>query len=281
MNNLEFEPLVTIAIPSYNHSKYIQDSIKSAIQQTYKNIELIIIDDGSKDNSITKIQELITQCQDRFVRFEFRYRENKGLCNTLNEALEWSNGDYFCTLASDDMMLPEKTKLQLDAFLADSSAVSICGGFYSIDENNKIIQSNINAYREYTFYPIFMHRFNLPASSQMTKSHALKEVGGFNPNTTVEDWDLWLKLTKKYGKIIYIPYGLIHYRSHEDNLSKKLDVMFDALIKIIKNYKNEPNYELAVYRINKQYKVRPYQRKSPIKALILRLKYYIKYLFKR
>ena len=128
MSHSAFHPLVTIAIPSYNHGQYIQDAIKSALNQSYENIELIIIDDGSTDTSIEKIKPLIAQCKERFVRFEFRYRANRGLCNTLNEALEWAEGQFFCTLASDDIIFPEKTRLQLEAFQQDPDIVCICGG---------------------------------------------------------------------------------------------------------------------------------------------------------
>lgn len=81
------KPLVSVVIPCYNHENYVQECIKSAIEQDYENIELIIIDDGSKDESVNKIQELVPGCEKRFCRFEFRTRPNKGLCKTLNEAL--------------------------------------------------------------------------------------------------------------------------------------------------------------------------------------------------
>ena len=106
------QPLVSIVIPSYNHERFIRDSIKSVIDQSYQNIELIIIDDGSTDVSVEKIQELIPLCEKRFTRFEFRHRPNKGLSATLNEALEWAQGEYFSSLASDDIILKDKIKIQ-------------------------------------------------------------------------------------------------------------------------------------------------------------------------
>ena len=109
----EQQPLVSIVIPCYNHSQFVQETIQSIIDQDYENIELIIIDDGSKDNSVEVIQEMIPACEERFVRFEFRYRPNKGLCATLNEALEWCEGEYFSPLASDDIALPHKTSFLL------------------------------------------------------------------------------------------------------------------------------------------------------------------------
>ncbi len=80
-------PLVSVIIPCYNHEKYIQDSIQSIIEQTYSNIELIVIDDGSKDKSVEKIQDMLPACKQRFEHVYFTTRPNKGLCATLNEAL--------------------------------------------------------------------------------------------------------------------------------------------------------------------------------------------------
>ena len=110
--NQSNQPLVSVAIPCYNHERFVQDSIQSIIDQTYQNIELIIIDDGSRDGSVEKIKEMIPACQERFVRFEFRHRPNKGLSATLNEALEWCEGKYFSALASDDIVLKNKIDKQ-------------------------------------------------------------------------------------------------------------------------------------------------------------------------
>ena len=102
MQNNE-KPLVSVVIPCYNHEKFVQDCIQSVIDQTYENIELIIIDDGSKDNSVKVIQELA----DKY-GFTFIHRPNKGLSATLNEGIRLSKGKYFSAIASDDILFLEK-----------------------------------------------------------------------------------------------------------------------------------------------------------------------------
>ena len=140
--------MVSVVIPCYNHENFVQDSIQSVIDQTYQNIELIIIDDGSKDGSVEKIQEMIPACQERFIRFEFRHRLNKGLSATLNEALEWCQGIYYSAIASDDMMLPEKTKLQVE-FLKENKnldsrswIIDIINCIEKMNKNNKNTMEN-------------------------------------------------------------------------------------------------------------------------------------------
>ena len=127
-----------VIIPTFNRAYTVHKAIESVLNQKFKNFELIVVDDGSTDDSVNKIKDLLTQCKDRFVRFEFRHRTNKGLCNTLNETLEWANGEYFCTLASDDLMLPEKVAIQIESFNKYPNAAAICGGFKAINEKNQI-----------------------------------------------------------------------------------------------------------------------------------------------
>ncbi|HFF5453735.1 TPA: glycosyltransferase family 2 protein, partial [Acinetobacter baumannii] len=162
---LNKQPLVSIVIPCYNHANFVQDCIQSVIAQTYQNIELIIIDDGSKDGSVEKIQEFIGECEKRFVRFEFRNRPNKGLSATLNEALEWCQGEYFSAIASDDMMLNDKIEIQID-FLKnsiDSTIVGVFGGYNLIDDTDAIIKTILKKEKKYVFNEIFLHNFDLPA----------------------------------------------------------------------------------------------------------------------
>ena len=105
---------VSVIVPVYNAEKAIERCIRSILDQEYQDIECIAVDDGSKDGSVEKIQEMIPTCQKRFIRFEFRYRPNKGLSATLNEALEWCEGEYYAGFASDDIMLVSRIEKQVN-----------------------------------------------------------------------------------------------------------------------------------------------------------------------
>ena len=129
------KPLVTGLIPSYNHAKYIKESIQSMIDQDYENMEMIIIDDGSSDNSIEIIESMIPLCKKRFKRFEFRHRENKGVSATLNEGIMWSKGKYLSPLASDDIALSHKTSFLIDK-IENSNYPAVFGDIKRIGERN-------------------------------------------------------------------------------------------------------------------------------------------------
>ena len=229
------QPLVSVVIPCYNHENFVQDSIQSVIDQTYQNIELIIIDDGSKDGSVEKIQEMIPACQERFVRFEFQYRPNKGLSATLNEALEWCEGEFFSALASDDMMLNKKIKIQIEFLKNNDSTniVGVFGGYNLIDSNGKVIKTVLKKERKYIFDEIFLHNFDLPAPTALLKLEYARAVGGYTENLKIEDWYMWLKLTEKGNTLVYLNEILIYYRSHGSNTSKNLKIMNQEREKVI------------------------------------------------
>jgi len=272
MNNV-LNPLVSIVIPCYNHEKYIQQSIQSVIDQTYQNIELIIIDDGSIDHSLAKIEEMLNDCKKRFVNFQFISRENKGLSRTLNQALGLAKGEYFCVIASDDLMFPEKTEKQLKIIEHDSQIVAIFTAHQYIDHLGNIISTKKANYKEFSFNDIFFHQHDIPAASQMIRLNRLKEIGGYNENTKVEDWDLWLRLTEQGLRLIYIPDVLVAYRMHEENLSKDKTLMFNEVFKIVQRYKDYKGYPYAEYKVFKLYKIRPAKEKSYVLYLWLRTKY--------
>jgi alpha-1,3-rhamnosyltransferase len=239
------KPLVSVVIPCYNHEKFVQDCIQSVIDQTYQNIELIIIDDGSKDGSVEKIQEMIPACQERFIRFEFRYRPNKGLSETLNEALEWCEGLYLSPIASDDQMLKQKIQLQVNFLEKNSNYSAVFGGINQIDDNNKIVRTLTRKKEKYSFKQIAELDYFLQAPTQFFKLSDIKMIGGYNSKFRIEDWYSYLLLTKDGRDIYIMEEVLCNYRRHDNNSSKKIDIMFEK-IEIIKEI-GLPERELNNY----------------------------------
>ncbi|NNH79048.1 glycosyltransferase [Acinetobacter sp. ANC 5380] len=242
------QALVSIIIPCYNHEKFVQDSIKSVIAQTYKNIELIIIDDGSKDSSIEKIKEMAPLCEQRFTRFEFRHRSNKGLSATLNEALEWSYGEYLCSLASDDIMLENRIDDQVK-LLNNKKIVAVFGSVYLIDEENQNIgEERIVKSHLYDFKSIILNECQIFSPTQMIRSEHLKKVGGYKDGLIIEDWYMWLKLAE-IGDLLVVPDFFAKYRQHDNNTIKKLDKMHRGRLDVLSFFKDSPYYEKALRNV--------------------------------
>lgn len=250
--NGENQPLVSIVIPCYNHGSFVQDCIQSVISQTYQNIELIIIDDGSKDNSVSKIEEMTEKCKKRFVRFEFRHRANKGLSATLNEALEWCQGEYYSAIASDDILLEDKIENQIQLFVDNNkeNIIAVLGNVYFIDEKNEILgSSEIKENIIYNFDQIIMHQHLLFAPTQLIETKVIKEVGGYKPGMLIEDWYMWLKLSK-IGNILVVPNLFVKYRQHDSNTVKQLEKMHKGRFEVLSYFTEEKLYQDALFKVH-------------------------------
>lgn len=273
LTNMHQQPLVSIIVPCYNHEDYIQACVESIIGQSYNNIEFIIIDDGSKDSSADKIKSLENQCKARFSRFEFRVRPNKGLSATLNEGLAWIKGEYFCVIASDDLMAADKVTIQISYALKSPEVTSIYGSVQLIDEKGNLKKIKQLDYKEYGFEEIFLNCFTLYAPTQMHKTKDFLMLGGFNEQTKIEDWDILLRLAKNNKKIVCLPELLAYYRIHASNTFNQHDLMLRELLKIIQPYCNEPLFKMARLNILRINKLKPMKKVNKLHYYLLKMTY--------
>lgn len=240
---------VSIVIPSYNNASYIAKTVESVINQDYRNIELIIIDDGSSDNSVTIIESLRERCQSRFPRFEFRYRNNRGLSATLNEALSWMSGRFVAVLDSDDMMFPNKTRV-LVSHLADANdLVGVFGGAKIVDSEDRIIDDKVFPDRTYSFRDILFRDKHLTSSAGLWRLDAVRQVGGYVNGMYIEDWYMWLRLTEQGKMLKRISLPLILYRQHANNMSGNALKMLESRKEILDIFKDHAGHERRISRI--------------------------------
>jgi len=238
-------PLVSVVIPCYNHARYVKECIQSIIDQDYRNIELIVIDDGSKDASVQVIEEMRNVCEARFTRFEFIHRENRGLCNTLNQALEWCEGEYYASVASDDIFLPFKIDKQVSYLEANPETVAVFGGIILIDQHGGILRK-VEKPGSFGFRDIFLNRYFLPAPTALVRRLELQAVG-YDPSIKIEDWNLWLKLSKRsMTQLVTLKESVTLYRQHQGNMSGNAEMIYDEGMKILAQFSNDVDYKQAV-----------------------------------
>ena len=224
MTKTKPNPLVSVIIPSYNHKQYVTKAIKSVFSQTYKNIELIVIDDGSKDDSVKKILEL-----KELYSFKFIARKNRGLANTLNQAIKLAKGLYITVLASDDYYLPKRIEHAVNHLnLLSKEVVAVFTDGYIVAANNRKICLFSDAYPRPLIgsaYNNLLHANWIPAMGVTYRANVLKNTM-YDKRFIIEDWTLHLRVFKnKDYKIQFYNELDFCYRRHQNNISKEGDLM--------------------------------------------------------
>lgn len=279
-------PLVSIIIPSYNHEKYVIDSINSVLNQTYQNIELIVIDDGSKDNSVSIIRDLSKK-----YGFKFINRENRGLSATLNEGIKISSGKYISILASDDKIIEYKIEKQVQFMEENPDYMASYGNriiIYGKIERKDIVN---NAKSGWIFHELLTAKISIPALTSIINKSVFNYIGYYDENLWIEDWDMWLRIAEKY-QIGYLNEYLAYYRKHDTNISFQLLKMYKAQKEILQKWKSYDKYKevMEIWKLiwfsylSKNYKIeaKPYLFLAIKKIYRIRnLKSVIKFFFIR
>lgn len=260
------QPLVSVIIPCFNHDRFVRESIESIINQDYSNIELIVIDDGSSDSSVSVIKEMSNVCASRFKRFEFRSRGNKGLCETLNEALVWCEGEFLAPIASDDIMLPHKTASQVGYLLENKNCVAVFGGARIIRENSEIDVDRPAKNKRYFFEDIILNRYSLFTCSQLVRAAAVRAVGGYAKNLAIEDWYMNLKLTEFGYSLDSVAGVCVCYRRHSNNTSNDIALMHKERLKVLSLFQHSRFYSCALneYTYTRSKEIVPYSKSKAL-----------------
>lgn len=242
------KPEVSILMPSYNYEKYIAKAIDSVISQSFTNWELIIIDDGSKDDSVN----IIRQYKDK--RIKLYTQSNHGVTKTLNRALNISKGKYICFLDADDKYHPDKIKSQIklmnkgyDLVVTKVEAIDEKGAksvFDHFDSSWNSYDSNIILGKDINFE--FLHKNYFCKSSVMLKKSIFEEYGIFNEKLiTAYDLELWLRFLSKI-KVVRHKDILTYYRWHNENETATNNLRIRAeLLLVLDKYltENAPKYK--------------------------------------
>jgi glycosyltransferase involved in cell wall biosynthesis len=220
-------PLVSVVMPVYNSEKYLRAAIDSILSQSYKNIELIVVDDGSSDSS----KEIILSYPDPRVRL-LENESNSGIVFSRNKGLAAATGEYIATLDSDDMALPERIEKQV-FFLDNNRDYGMCGTFYyTVDSSGELLRKmqfctgNRDIQTHLTIGNCFCN------STMMIRTKLAQELRYREKYDIVEDYELWYRISQK-SKVANLPFYGTYYRVHGNNISvAKMNDMF-ALVKKI------------------------------------------------
>lgn len=193
IDNEDFNPLVSIVIPVYNGENYLKEAIESALAQTYKNIEIIVVNDGSSDNT-----EAIAKEYGNKIRY-FK-KKNGGVASALNLAIEKMEGEYFSWLSHDDLYFPQKIENQIN-FLSkqNNKKVVLFSNYLLINENGRKISEVIINHKTTLIPEYTLLRGCINGITMLIPKEAFLECDNFNENLRcTQDYDLWHKFLKVY-----------------------------------------------------------------------------------
>tara|TARA_B100000035_G_scaffold51655_1_gene40270 strand:- start:15700 stop:16668 length:969 start_codon:yes stop_codon:yes gene_type:complete len=246
-------PLVSIIACCYNHEKFVEETLDSITTQTYKNIELIIMDDFSTDSSANKVNNWINT--NKYECLFIQNTENLGVVKTINKALKKCKGKYFSLIACDDLYLPKKIENQIKIFekLNDDYAAIYSDAYIINDDGShhygtQIVRKQVNKPPSGNIYHDLIKYDNfIPALSVIYKKGIIKGLGYYDENLIYEDYDMLLRLSKDY-KIFFQKEIDVCYRIHQTNMNYNLDKpkFLDSKIKLLFKHLNTENYNSEI-----------------------------------
>lgn len=205
-------PLISVALPVHNGEKYLAEAIESILAQTFTDFELIIIDDGSADNSL----QVLRKYQQRDARINLVARESRNLATTLNDIIDLARGKWIARMDQDDIALPQRFERQLQWL--EQSGADICGSwvkfFGTTDKRTlKHPQSDEAIKMGLLFGSSFAH------PSVIMKTELAKQLRYDKAWEKCEDYDLWVRAAHAGWKMSNVPEVLLLYRQHEAQIS--------------------------------------------------------------
>ncbi|MDL2232648.1 glycosyltransferase family 2 protein [Ruminococcaceae bacterium OttesenSCG-928-L11] len=212
----KYTPKVSVVIPVYNGSDYLRDAIDSVLRQTYKNIEIIVVNDGSSDDGAT---EAIALSYGEKIRYF--YKENGGVATALNLGIEKMSGDYFSWLSHDDFYEKEKIECQIEALRikTDYSAVVYCG--YTVtnaagEPHHEMLPSSMynKEWLQVPLFPVFRGLLN--GCCLLIHRQSFAKGGRFATDLrTTQDYDMWFRLLRE-EHVLYVDRSLVFSRTHAE-----------------------------------------------------------------
>lgn len=225
-------PKVSVIIPSYNSAKYLSEAIDSALNQTFKDFELIVVDDGSTDNTA----EILSKYGNKIRCFS---QENKGVSAARNRGIRESKGEYIAFLDSDDIWLPKKLELQMQKLSNNPEYTwSYCDKISVFEDGIKEEDNNnlIKPLEGYIFDHLLVKNF-IPTPSVIIKRGCFESAGLFDENLLhLEDYDLFLRLAKDYP-ISFVNKKLFIRRVHQNSICRTWKkITYFSHLKVLNNF---------------------------------------------
>lgn len=230
--------MISVIIPTYNSEKYILECVYSVINQTHKDIEIIVIDDGSIDNTEKKLENLIKDGKIIFYK-----KNNGGPASARNLGIRKSSGDYIAFIDADDVWTENKIENQIDLIRKNNEPVVIYTDIFYI---NKEREREYDIYQGLIYEKLLKSNF-ITNSSVIIDRRIIRDVGLLNESEEmfgIEDYEYWLRISKKY-KFVFLNKKLTGYRIHANQINshtKKYQISNLLLKELIDNFPSKNTF---------------------------------------
>lgn len=248
---------VDVIIPAFNAAKYLPKAIESVISQTFSDWQILLVDDGSTDNTAEAVSPFLERLGPKI---KYIRQDNGGLPAARNAAIRASRGEFIALLDADDIWLPCRLEESVKVLLERPQAGLAYGLITNIDPEDRIGSTwvgNLKNVEGHIAPQIYMRTVELPCPTITFRRQCIDEVGGFDESMrATEDRDLWLRIALKH-EVAFIPKVLAYYRRSPDSMSANPDRMVQAQLHFIaKHYGSEGcgfrSRQIALARTYKQ-----------------------------
>ena len=224
------EPIITVYITNKNYGVYLEKAIKSVLKQSFKKIELIIVDDGSSDNS----REIIEKYKKKKISKIIYNKKSIGLIKSSNIAIKAARGDYVIRLDADDYLDPNALSVLYSSITKDKNIALVYSDYYLIDNKDNVLSLEkqiVRSNKKLNHLPVL-------AACCLIRKNALFSVNLYDENFTRQDgYDIWYKLLKNF-QFKHVSLPLFYYRRHNFNLTSNTSKLYKTRTKILKKFSN-------------------------------------------
>lgn len=221
-------PLVSVVVPSFNHAKYVEKCISTLLAQIYPNIEIIIVDDGSTDESQMLIDSKIKEWSSKR-KIIFIKNEESGTGRARNKGIELSSGEYVALCDSDDYSVCSRISEQVKFMQTHPECGLLFSGIF-LDKFGKIEKQPFFNKLFISFDDfLFQRLYGTATSSQFFRRRVFDDIGLGDEGVGCQDWDLALRVAAQY-QVCYLKKRLVFYRSHATNMYKTIKVLIEIFV---------------------------------------------------
>ncbi|MFV0389623.1 MAG: glycosyltransferase family 2 protein [Pyrinomonadaceae bacterium] len=240
-------PLVSVVIPAYNAVRFVNATIDSVLAQTFQDLEILVVDDGSTDNT----KEILGNYGDKI---RFLPKKNGGVSSARNYGIENAIGKYIAFLDADDVWMPEKLEKQV-ALMESNKEIGLCYvSTQRVDEElNYLTLIRANTYADYTESLLLnLNIVSGSCSSAMARRDIILQTNGFDSQfTTYADWEMWLRLSL-LTNFAPINEELVKYRIVKGSMSSKPEATKRDALGVLEKFFNLPGLPEKYKRLEKQ-----------------------------